>query len=155
MLVRKCQGVVLLLMVGLLGLYFYLDRGMPEYATANYHKIAAGSAALSVSLQVDGKTVTAFRLPVSDFLSAMGKYQVSFHALDLARFRLLKSRLSQVTVSLDGRQVTAKRTAGKQYLLFQFPQKKLYLTRAGDTRTIAALACNERRHRKDIFDCPR
>jgi len=145
--------VVLVLMVGLLGLYFYLDRAMPEYAAANYHKIAAGKAALSVNLQVDGKTVVAFRLPASDFFDATGKYQVNFHAVEHARFRLLNSRLEKVSVSLNGQPVTVKRTAGKQYLLFLLPQKKLYITREGDARTIAALAWTERKHRKDIFDC--
>jgi len=136
-----------------LGLYFYLDRGMPEYAAANYHKIAAGKTALRVNLQVDGKTVVAFRLPASDFFDATGKYQVNFHALEQVPFRLLKSQLKKVSVSLDGHPATVKRIAGKQYLLFLLPHKKLYLTRAGDTRTIAALAWTERKHRKDIFDC--
>ena len=153
MLVRKCQGVMLLLMVGLLGLYFYLDRAMPEYAAANYHKIAAGSPALSVDLRVDDKTVATFRLPASDFFDATGKYQVNFHALDPARFRLLNARLKKLSVSLNGQPVTVKRIAGKQYLLFLLPQKKLYLTREGDTRTIAALAWTEEKHRKDIFAC--
>jgi len=151
--VRKCQGVVLALMVGLLGLYFYLDRAMPEYAAANYHKIAEGKTALRVNLQVDGKPVAVFRLPASDFFDATGKYQVSFHALAQAPFRLLKSRLEKVKISLDGQPATVKRIAGKQYLLFLLPHKKLYLTRKSDTRTIAALAWTEIKHRKDIFDC--
>ena len=137
--IQAHKAALLLAMVSLLGAYFYLNIHKLYFVSNQYAQIIQGEYAPTLTVSLDGESLTSFRLPSSDVYDDGGKRQVNFHHLDQKIFEQLKSRIKEVQVKLAGKTIAAQVNSKENYILFELPQKKIFLLQDDDFNTVAQI----------------
>lgn len=137
--IQAHKAALLLAMVSLLGAYFYLNIYKLYFVSNQYAQIIQGEYAPTMTVKLDGKSLASFRLPSSDIYDAGGKRQVNFHHLDQKIFEQLKSRIEEIQVKLAGKTIVVQVNSKERYILFELPQKKIFLLQQDDFNTMAEI----------------
>lgn len=137
--IQAHKAALLIAMASLLGVYFYVNFYKLYFVSNQYAQIIQGEYAPTMTINLDGKSLLSFRLPSSDLYDAGGKRQVNFHHLDQKIFEQLKSRIEEVQVKLAGKTIAVQVNSKKNYILFELPQKKIFLLQQDDFNTMAEI----------------
>jgi len=146
--VTALAGMVLLFII-----YAYLNADKFPDAAHTYYDLLNGRPAPELTLQANGETLAAFRLPSTGFFDAAGQRQLYFQRLDEASYQRLQQQIGQADIYLNGAPVKARRVAKGQFLALLLPRRKIYLVKEHDTKTIAALLWNENHRVRDVLNC--
>ena len=146
-------ATVALIMVGLFGVYLYLNSGKMTRAGAEYRAILAGRPAPELVLRESGEDVARFRLASTGFFDAEGVRQLHFQRLDEVTFKLLQETLGEAELMLDGAPLEFQGKAHKNFITLLLPRHKVFLVKEDGTRTIAALVWREKRNTPDVLRC--
>ncbi len=145
--------VVLLLGLGLMGGYLWLNQSKALMAYAALELDRNGPASSTWALALDKQVLISRHLPPTGIFDGAGRHQINIEPIPAALYERIRAHRDRVTQVYDDKAQTSRLIAMKDFLVTQIADRRVYLVREQDARTIAGIVWNERRQIRDVVRC--
>ena len=144
---------VLLLGLGLMGGYLWLNQSKALMAYTALRLDRDGPASSTWALALDKQVLISRRLPPTGIFDGVGRHQINIEPVPAALYDRIRAHRDRVTQVYDDKARTSRLIAMKDFLVTQIADRRVYLVRREDARTIAGIVWNERRQIRDVARC--
>ncbi len=150
---RPLRFIILLTGVALTSGYLWLNQGKAMKAVEDLRLVINGSPSSSWALALDKQVLISRRLPPTGIFDGAGQHQINIEPIPADLYERIRGARERVTQVYDDKAQTSRLLARKNFLVTQIADRRVYLVREDDARTIAAIVWNERRLIRDVIRC--
>ncbi len=144
---------VLMIGIGLIGAYFWLNQAKPVAALAALEQDLSGPPSSIWALALDKQVLISRHLPPTGIFDGEGSHQINIEPVPASLYERIREHRNRVTQVYDDKAQTSRLIAMKDFLVTQIADRRVYLVRREDARTIAGIVWNERRRIRDVVRC--
>ncbi len=150
---RPLRLVILLTGLALTSGYLWLNQGKALKAIHDLRLDLAGKPSSTWALALDKQVLISRRLPPTGIFDGAGLHQINIEPIPKHLYQRIREARDRVTQVYDDKAQTSRLIARENFLVTQIADRRVYLVRQEDARTIASIVWNERRRIRDVVRC--